>query len=251
MKRKNRMRIVIILGSLNLAFGPAVVGKVREGNKLYEKENYDEALRKYTDAQIDRPESPEIFFNIANILYKQRKYSDAEQMLEKAIPQSETQLEANIHYNIGNCKYKQGQLRESIDYYKKALEINPNDEDAKYNIEFVEKKIKEMMSQAKERMEKQKKEEGKKQQGAGEKEKTQEETQPMGEKGISETQALEEKVKEETAPQEQAQPKKPEEMSKEETESLLRMMADEEKSGGKLEDKRKRSSYYPEVEKPW
>lgn len=238
--------IIIIISFFNLAFGPAIVGKVKEGNKLYEKENYDEALKKYTDAQIDRPESPELFYNIANILYKQRKYNEAETMFNKAIPQSDTPLEAKIYYNIGDCKYKQGQLRESLDYYKKALELSPEDNEAKYNIEFVEKKIKEMMSQAKERQEKQEKQEKKegekKEQGKGGQ-------QGQEEKTGRETQAAKEKQKEQK--EGQAAPKHGE-LSKKEAEALLRMMSDEEKTSGKPEDQTKgRRGYYPEVEKTW
>ena len=58
--------IIIILSFFNLGFGPVFKGKVKAGNKMFEKENYEEALKKYTDAQVDRPESPEIIFNIGN-----------------------------------------------------------------------------------------------------------------------------------------------------------------------------------------
>lgn len=272
--RRTRLSQIIIIFTVlsNFGFGPAVVSKVKQANKLYEKENYDEALKKYTDAQIDKPESPELFFNIADILYKQRKYNDAEQMFSKAISQSDTPLGAKIYYNIGNCKYKQGQLRESLDYYKKALELDPKDEDAKYNIEFVEKKIKEMLSQAKERQEKQEREKEKEKEKQeqekqkeeqkdsgeqGQKEKTEQETQQMEEGIKGETQQMEEKAGGETKPQEQKpeekkQGAKPEELNKEEAESLLRMMADEEKNNPRPEDRtRRKPGYYPEVDKPW
>lgn len=249
----NLYLLICIICTFNLSFGPAIVGKVKEGNRLYEKENYDEALKKYTDAQIDNPEAPELYFNIADILYKQRKYSEAEQMLEKAIPKADPQLEARIYYNIGNCKYRQGQLRESLDYYKKALDLNPQDEDAKYNIEFVERKIKEMMSQAKETQEKANKEkqEGEKKESQGMEEETRGETQPQ-EGTMSETQPAEGATEETQPTEEQREGEKPEELSKTEAEAILRMMADEERDAGKPEDRtRKRPAYYPEVEKPW
>jgi TolA-binding protein len=46
-------------------------------------------------------------------------------------------------------------LEEALEFYKKVLEINPDDEDAKYNIEFVQKKIKEMMDRAAQRQQNQ------------------------------------------------------------------------------------------------
>ncbi len=286
--------IVIFLVLFNLAFAPAVVSKIREGNKLFTEQKYDEALSKYTDAQIERPESPELFFNIADTLYQQRKYADAEQMLVKAIPHAEPQLEAKIYYNIGNCKYRQGQLRESLDYYKQALELNPDDEDAKYNIEFVERKIKEMLSQAQKRQEEQQQDqqqeqEGQQQQEQQQQEKQQQEQQQQGQQqqGEEGEQKEEEKPaaraeegKEEDRPEEKEQEQKaageqekehekpqaeqqeesadeeqplpsPEELTKEEAEALLRMIADEERSGERPEEKKRRPARYRETEKLW
>lgn len=239
-------KIVIFLAIFNLAFGPPLVGKIREGNKLFDEEKYDEALTKYTDAQLEEPESSELYFNIANILYRQRKYNEAEQLLAKAMPQAETDLEAKIYYNIGNCKYRQGQLRESIDYYKKALELNPDDEDAKYNIEFVERKIKEMLSKANERMEQQPQQEQQKQQ-------QQEQQQQQAGAAAGEEEEKEEAVAEEKEAKEEPTPAEPRELTEEEAEALLRMMAEEERSAGKPEEVRtkRRPRYYPEVEKPW
>ena len=65
----------------------------------------------------------------------------------------------------------------------------------------------------------------------------------MQEKGVGETQQEEQK-------EGQGQAGRPEELSKEEAESLLRMMADEEKTSGKPEEK-DRSGHYPEAEKSW
>ena len=239
--RADKRCLILIFALLNLAFGPVVAEKVKEGNKLFNEEKYEEALTKYTDAELFEPESPEVYFNIADTLYRQNKYNEAEQMFPKAIPNADNDLEAKIYYNIGNCKYRQGQLRESIDYYKKDLELNPDDEDAKYNIEFVERKIKEMLNKQKERKEQQqqqqqeqKEQEQQAQAKAGEEEKKEE----------SRSRSLGEGREEQCA--------EPKEMSKEETEALLRMTAEEERSAGKPEDKAaRRPGHYPRVDKPW
>jgi len=60
--------------------------------------------------------------------------------LTKAVPQSDTELESKIYYNIGNSKYRQGNLRESLDYYKKALELNPKDDDARYILNLLRRR---------------------------------------------------------------------------------------------------------------
>jgi len=53
-------------------------------------------------------------------------------------------LSAKAFYNIGNCYFQQNKLKESIEAYKKALELKPDDYQAKYNLELARAKLKEM-----------------------------------------------------------------------------------------------------------
>jgi Ca-activated chloride channel family protein len=50
---------------------------------------------------------------------------------------------ADSFYNQGNALAKTGQLAEALIAYEQALKINPNDKDAQYNKEIVEKALKE------------------------------------------------------------------------------------------------------------
>jgi Ca-activated chloride channel family protein len=50
---------------------------------------------------------------------------------------------ADSFYNQGNALAKTGQLAEALKAYEQALKINPNDKDAQYNKEIVEKALKE------------------------------------------------------------------------------------------------------------
>jgi Ca-activated chloride channel family protein len=52
--------------------------------------------------------------------------------------------------------YRQGKLAEAVEYYKKALDLDPDDEDAKHNLEFVREEIKRRLNQEKQRQQEQK-----------------------------------------------------------------------------------------------
>ncbi len=144
----------IVLTALVLCLLPCVIfaglkGKVDSGNSLYKKADFEGALSKYQDAQIDEPENPVLHFNSGDARYKMEKYEEAVKEYEKASYSKDIALQAKSYYNIGNSLYKTGKMPEAIQYYQKCLELNPKDKDAKYNIEFVRKKIKEQIDKNK------------------------------------------------------------------------------------------------------
>lgn len=116
--------------------------QVEEGNKLYEEEKYDEANNKYRDALIENPESPIVNFNIGDALYKKRNYEEAIKSYEKSLSSEDFLTQSLGYYNLANTYYKMGDLVKSIEKYIEALKLNPNDEDAKYNLEYVRAKLK-------------------------------------------------------------------------------------------------------------
>ncbi len=118
--------------------------KVLEGNRAYAEEKFDEANDKYRDAQVDNPESPIIHFNIGDALYQKRNYEEALKSYQSAVQKSnDPQLQAQGYYNLGNTLFRMDKLQESIAAYQQALKLNPNDEDAKFNLEYVRRKLKE------------------------------------------------------------------------------------------------------------
>jgi tetratricopeptide (TPR) repeat protein len=118
--------------------------QVAAGNKFYTEGKFDEANDKYRDAEVSNPESPIVRFNIGDALYKKRKYEEALQAYQKTLQKSdEVQLQAQSYYNMGNTLFRLNKWPESLLAYQQALKLNPNDKDAKYNLEYVRAKIKE------------------------------------------------------------------------------------------------------------
>ncbi|MFQ5649340.1 MAG: tetratricopeptide repeat protein [bacterium] len=138
------MVALILVSSL---FGQSASKKVAEANKLFEEQKYDEANNKYRDALIENPDSPIIHFNIGDVQYKKRNYEEALNSYTKALASDDILLQSQAHYNLGNTLYRLGKLPESILEYKRALDLNPSDEDAKYNLEYVRAKLKDNAQQ--------------------------------------------------------------------------------------------------------
>ena len=131
--------------------------RISNGLEALEAGDYDKALERFADAQVDVPESAVIHYNIGVVRYRMEMVEKALDSFEKALSFCrEPELEQKIWFNIGNCHFEMGKHKQAIEAYKAVLKINPNHTDAKFNIEYVRKKIKEMLNKKKEEMEKNK-----------------------------------------------------------------------------------------------
>jgi len=114
-----------------------------QGNELYQKKDYTAALEKYIQAQDGKSHQQELSYNVANTLYQQKKYPEATKELEKSVSAGNTGLNQKIYFNRGNSFYQMKQYPQAIESYQKALELDPKDRDAKYNLELALKKLQE------------------------------------------------------------------------------------------------------------
>ena len=274
--------VIITLSFCLLSFAGDSARIVDQANTLYRQTKYDEAIKLYNQAQIKSPDSPEINYNIGIANYKKGDYNSAISFLEKATFSKDKILESKANFNIANSKYKLGKLKEntelketvsllrqSLDYYKRAIELNSLDQDSKINHELVEKELKVLLDKLKQEQDKQK-QQSEQNKEAQEKDQSQDKKEQQENKDAqtakqelaasSQKQKTEEQKKEETKEEKearQAQEQKEEqkedrkkeskdqaleetkEMSKEEANMLLEGYRQEENSTGKLEDKRK------------
>jgi len=240
--------IIVMMAFLwaNLAWADSFSSLNKKGNKAYQEakellqkgkknealEAYERALKYYRDAEIEKPESPRLSYNIGNVNYQQEKYEDALEKYYRALSVDEPENQAATYYNMGNALYRSGKYAEAIQAYQKCLDINPNDEDAKYNLEFVRKKMKEMLDREAQRQQNQ--QEQQQEQQKDQKSQEQEQSQQQEQKQQQQAQSQEEQEKQQQK-QEQVQTK--EGMTKEDAERILNALKDDERE---IQKKRKR-----------
>ncbi len=252
--------LILVLCIALVAWINPQADKTKEGSRLYNRKLYDEAMTKYTEVLIDMPNSPYLHLNIGNAAYKKENYEEAVKSYAKAASlAADTTLESKAYYNLGNCKYRQGKLkantdlgeaislyREALEFYKQALDRNPKDTNAKYNHEFVERKIKELLD-------KQKQQGQQKQQQDQEQQQTQQDQSEKDDKSEeqNETQAAQaqsEEQKEQEAQNEEQESEQKEKMTAEQAKMLLDSLEDEELS--QLRQKRDKKPF-SRVLKDW
>jgi len=162
-------------------YAESLYEKMEEGESLYGEEKYDESLSVFIDTQIEAPVDNKVKYNIASSHYKMKNYEEAVKgYLDVAATVRDAQIEEIALYNIGNAMYRQGKLQEAVEYFKKALELDPEDKDAQHNLEFVREEIKKKINESKKTEEKQKQQEKKEQQQDGQCESGQNNEQEQG-----------------------------------------------------------------------
>ena len=134
--------VLLALPFLGWTFLDPVAKKNEEGNALFEKGEYEAALRRYLEAQQEGRARPELHFNAGDALYKQEKYAEAMQEMGRAADGTHPDMSAAAHYNLGNALFRQEKFQEAVGAYKKSLELKPDDIDAKINLELALEKLK-------------------------------------------------------------------------------------------------------------
>ncbi|SHJ27418.1 Tetratricopeptide repeat-containing protein [Tangfeifania diversioriginum] len=122
---------------------------VRSGNQLYEEAlkdtlqldttKFSQAEEEYRKALNKRPGHEKWEFNLADAMYKQMRFDEAQRKFSELSEKLETPEEqARALHNLGNSQLMQEKIDESIESYKKALRKKPDDIETKYNLAFAQ-----------------------------------------------------------------------------------------------------------------
>ncbi len=183
--------LLVLLCSIHpISTGPAYASGVqknlRQGLEAYEKADYESALNFFIKAQLEDPERPEIFYNIANAYYKIGDFDSARDNYKKAIESKKKDLKHKAYYNLGNSDYRVGKFEDAVSDYQKALKIDSDDQEAAKNLELAQK----MMEKQKEQNQQQSSDENQKQDDGSNQEKSEKQSkdQPEENKNQSEQQ---------------------------------------------------------------
>ena len=121
---------------------------IREGNDLFDKQDFEKAEVEYRKALDTEVKSYEGAFNLGDALYKQKKFDEALQQFQ-SLAQNEKDKEklGELYHNIGNTLLAMNKLDESIEAYKQSLRNRPNSQETKYNLEFARKQKQDQQNQ--------------------------------------------------------------------------------------------------------
>ena len=109
---------------------------IATGNNYYRQQQYDKAQSQYEQALQSSPNNNIAKFNLANTLIKEDKREDADKLLgELYVKENSADIRSKAVYNQGVMLTQQKRLEESIESYKAALRLNPDDKEARENLQ--------------------------------------------------------------------------------------------------------------------
>jgi len=166
-----------------------------KGLNLYQNQEYEAAINYYESVIINKEDNLQAHFGRGASSFQQGNLEMAKKGFEKSLTSSDEILRSKSFYNLGNTFYKNNKREEAMSFYRKALEINPNDNHAKFNYELLKYQKQPPEEDKKDQDDQEKKEEEKKEEEKKEEEKKEEEKKEE-EKKEEEQKAEEQKAEE-------------------------------------------------------
>lgn len=201
---------VMLLIPISLSAQKEVRQNLRKGNKEYKQQKFSDAAKFYNDALTENPSSKEATFNLSNTLYKQKEWDmSIEEMNHFMMLEQEDPMKVSAAWhNIGNAMLQKKDLQKSMEAYKMALRLNPQDDETRYNLAVVQKMIQD------------EEQDDQPDQGEGEQEQEQEQQQDQQNQSEQNPQNQEQRAE---------QPDQPEQMSRDNARQMLQAIEQDER----------------------
>lgn len=256
------MKYTILLVMALLMLGPGDGKKKgRQGNAQYVQEQYEEAAATYRDGITSVQENGPgavhsgLLNNLGAALYRS---GDAEQAgiafatAARMAMSPEDLVRAN--YNAGNAAFDTQQLEQSLEHYRRALLNDPSNADAKFNYEFVKRKLEEQQQQQQQQDQQEQNEDNQEQneneqqnQDGEQNEEQQDEQQQDQQQQNSDEQSQQEQDQQQQ--EQEQQQEDPTQLSEEEAQRILQALENEEEQ--LLRQVQKMKTRPRRVEKDW
>lgn len=108
---------------------------IRQGNRYYNKQDYDQSISSYNKALKKKPGNPDAQFNEGDALYRKNDYEKAAASYDDVLQsKADENTRQSAYYNKGVAMIRQKKLDESIDAWKNALRLNSSDSAARENL---------------------------------------------------------------------------------------------------------------------
>jgi len=124
----------------------------------YKAGKYDAALKEYEQLLKRKSDDPRLHFNAGTAAYRNQQFEEAAKQFNASLAAPDLKLQGLAYYNEGNALFRLGESNpdlqkrtkswgKALQRYQSAIKLAPQDADARYNHEYVTKKLEELKQQ--------------------------------------------------------------------------------------------------------
>ena len=143
---------------LLLLLPAALQGSPASALREYKAGQYDQALKEYEQLLKRKGDDPRLHFNAGAAAYRDQQFEEAAKQFNATLAAPDLKLQGLAYYNEGNALFHVGERNpdpkkrteaweKALQDYQSSAKLNPEDADAKYNYEFVKRKLEELKQQ--------------------------------------------------------------------------------------------------------
>ena len=124
----------------------------------YKAGKYEDALKEYQRLLARNQDDPRLHFNAGTAAYESRQFDEAAKQFNAARAALDVKLQELAYYNHGNSMFRLGEQsqdtkkrqeawEQAVQDYESSVHLDGKDADAKFNLEFVKRKLEELKQQ--------------------------------------------------------------------------------------------------------
>jgi len=108
-----------------------------DGLKAYQSGDFENARKYYESILYETNEDAAAQFGLGTSAFQQQDLQGAMEAFQRALETEDKGLQSKAYYNMANALASQQKNEEALAFYRKALELDPTDTDAKHNYEMI------------------------------------------------------------------------------------------------------------------
>jgi Ca-activated chloride channel family protein len=146
-----RTGVALALAASTLAILSAALprdygGPMAVGTRDYAAGRFQEAEKSLDAALKAKPGDARAQMARGCARYRLQRWQDAAADFDTVAQGHDARFQQSAEYNAGNCLFRQERYADAVTRYRRALILNPSDQDAKFNLELALKRLQESKS---------------------------------------------------------------------------------------------------------
>jgi Ca-activated chloride channel family protein len=208
----------------------------------YKAGQYDQALKEYERLLQKKSDDPRLHFNAGASAYRNKQFDEAAKQFNATLSSPDLKLQGLAYYNEGNALYHLGERnpdpKQRTEFWEKAaqdyqssMKLNPQDADAKFNYEFVKKRLEELKQQQQQQQQSQQNDKDQKQDQDQQQQQQQDKNQqkPEQQKNQDQQQQQQQQQAQQNQKQDSSQKQQPDQQKKEQEQQQAGKQTEQQK----------------------